>query len=313
MTSQSFTALVGCRLPIQLASMGGPIGTPELAASVSEAGGLGTIPNPGSAEEALEWLKRARELTENPIAVGFLAPFVQREAVAASSGAEVIEFFYDDPSRELVELAGDGGAAVGWQVGSAAEAAAAVEVGCDFVTIQGVEAGGHVRGSQPLDDALAETLDAVGVPVLAAGGVDGASRVAELLAAGASGVRVGTRFIAAEESNAHSDYVTALIAAQGADTELTEAFGVGWPEAPHRVLRSARDAAENLDSDVVATLSGGEIPVLAPQPPIVGLEGEIGAMALYAGTGVGAVTRVQPAAEIFAELAAGISDAAAGA
>src|SRR4051812_23899264 len=81
----SFTDLVGCQLPLQLASLGGPVGTPSLAVAVSEAGGLGMIPNPSSALEVEQLVERARALTTRPLGVGFLIPFVSREAVDAAS------------------------------------------------------------------------------------------------------------------------------------------------------------------------------------------------------------------------------------
>src|SRR5437588_559311 len=76
-----FTDLVGCRLPIQLAPLGGPVGSPALAAAVSEAGGLGLIPNPGSAAEVERMLESARASTARPIGVGFLMPFLALDAV----------------------------------------------------------------------------------------------------------------------------------------------------------------------------------------------------------------------------------------
>src|SRR3954465_11647929 len=94
----SFTDLVGCQLPLQLASLGGPVGTPRLAAAVSEAGGLGMIPNPSSALEVEELAGAGRAPTTRPLGVGFLVPFVSAEAVdAASRTADVVEFFYGDP------------------------------------------------------------------------------------------------------------------------------------------------------------------------------------------------------------------------
>lgn len=302
-----FTNLVGCRLPLQLASLGGPIGTPRLAAAVSEAGGLGMIPNPSSAAEVKQSVASARAFTEQPIGIGFLMPFVNAEAVdAAASTADVVEFFYGDPDPALVRAARASGARAGWQAGSAAEALAAARAGCDFVVVQGTEAGGHVRGNQPLDEVLTQTLEHIDVPVVAAGGIGTATRVNELLDAGAAAVRVGTRFVAAEESNAHPEYVAMLIAASARDTVLTEAFATGWPDAPHRILRSAIEAAEGLDREPVATLGDSEIPRFAALPPTRDVEGEVAAMALYAGESVDAVTRVQPAAEIVAELMASI-------
>lgn len=305
--TRAFTDLVGCRLPIQQASLGGPIATAELAAAVSEAGGLGMLANPSSAAEVEDRTASARALTAGPIGVGFLIPFVEKEAVdAAASSASVVEFFYGDPDPDLVGAARAHGAIAGWQVGSATEALAAIKAGCDFVIVQGIEAGGHVRGTQTLDDVLAETLAAVDVPIVAAGGVGTAERFAALLEAGASAVRVGTRFAAAEEADAHPDYVAKLIAASGRDTVLTTSFTAGWPDAPHRVLRSSVDAAERFEEPIVAVLGDREIPPLAPLPPTGAVEGEVAAMALYAGESVDAVTKIQPAAEIVAELTAGI-------
>ncbi|MFN2616519.1 MAG: NAD(P)H-dependent flavin oxidoreductase [Thermoleophilaceae bacterium] len=303
----SFLDLVGCRMPIQAASLGGPIATPRLAAAVSEAGGLGMIANPSSGAEVQRLVQDARARTSQPIGVGFLIPFVVAEAVeAAAASVEVVEFFYGDPDRELVELAGGEGAVVGWQTGSADEARVAAEAGCDYVAAQGIEAGGHVRGTQRLDDVLAETLASVDLPVVAAGGVGTAERFAALVAAGAAAVRVGTRFVAAQEADAHPDYVARLIAASSQDTVLTEAFATGWPDAPHRVLRSAVEEAEAFDAAVVGVAGDGEIGVFSPRPATREVRGEIGAMALYAGESVDHVTQVQPAAEIVAELTAAV-------
>jgi nitronate monooxygenase len=311
MPNRGFVDLVGCRLPLQLASLGGPIGTPALAAAVSEAGGLGMIPNPSSAAEVEQHLETARALTKQPIGIGFLIPFVANEAVeAAAASAEVVEFFYGDPDPELVRTAGAHDARVGWQIGSAAEALAAMKAGCDFVVAQGTEAGGHVRGTQKLDHVLAQTLAMIDAPIVAAGGIGTPERVDALIAAGAAAVRVGTQFVAAEEADAHPDYVVALIAASQQDTVLTESFATGWPNAPHRVLRQAVDAAEQLDRDVAGTLGDQEIPRFAPLPPTSQVRGEIAAMALYAGQSVDSVTRIQPANEIVAELTAHVPSTA---
>jgi nitronate monooxygenase len=309
--SRGFTELVGCRLPIQLASLGGPIGTPALAVAVSEAGGLGMIPNPSSAAEVEQVMRSARALTRKPIGIGFLIPFVAHEAVeAAAAEADVVEFFYGDPDPDLVHVARSHGALVGWQTGSTAEALAAVRAGCDYVVAQGIEAGGHVRGTQRLDDVLGQTLAEVDVPVVAAGGIATAERVDALLGRGAAAVRVGTRFVAAEEADAHPSYVSALIAATGQDTVLTESFTTGWPDAPHRVLRSAVEAARRVDRDVVGVLGDREIARFGALPPTRHVQGEVAAMALYAGQSVDAVTRIQPAAEIVAELTAHVRDQA---
>ena len=142
------------------------------------------------------------------------------------------------------------------------------------------------------------------MPVVAAGGIGTAERVHELLAVGASAVRVGTRFVAAEESDAHPAYVASLIRASRHDTVLTGAFANGWPDAPHRVLSSAVTAAERFVGRTVATLGERQLPAFAPVPPTRQARGEVEAMAMYAGESVDAVTATQPAAEIVAELTA---------
>jgi nitronate monooxygenase len=276
-TSTRFTDLVGCDLPLQLAAMG-MVGTTELAAAVALAGGLGMVPS-------------EHEPADGPCGVNFLMPFEPAlDRIGETAGkCRVVEFFYDDPRPDVIEKTHRGGALAGWQVGSAAEATAAEECGCDYVAAQGIEAGGHVRGTQPLDDLLPSVCAAVRIPVVAAGGVATAERFAELMQMGADGVRVGTRFLACPESGAHPEYVRSVLAADGDDTTLTEWFGESWENAPHRVLRSAIDAAQQ---------SGWRQPV----PPYQGVDHDASEMAMYAGTAVGDVTAVEPAEAVVADL-----------
>ena len=304
-----FTDLVGCSLPLQLAAMPG-VGTPELVAAVADAGGLAMIGLPlVPAPLVAATLDDLASRTRGAIGMNFLLPFFDRAALDAAVGrARVIEFFYGDPDRELVRAARAGGALVSWQVGSADEARAAVDAGCDLVVAQGDEAGGHIRGTVGLLPTLARVLDAVDVPVIAAGGIGGAREVAAALAAGASAVRVGTRFIAATESGAHPEYVRAVLAATAEDSTLTDAFSVGW-DAPHRVLRSCIEAARAFQGDVVgsADWGGTTLPIerFSVMAPDVHTSGDIRAMALYAGRSVDAAREVKPARDIVAELMGG--------
>ncbi len=152
---------------------------------------------------------------------------------------------------------------------------------------------------------------AVTVPVLAAGGIGTARGIAAVLQAGTSGVRMGTRFIAAEESNAHPDYVRALIAAEAEDTILTTRFEVDCPMCPatHRVVRSALELAEDLPDRPIGEIevSGSRYPVqrFFGFPPTRQMTGMIVAMACYAGQSVAAIHGVQPAGEIVAQLVSG--------
>jgi NAD(P)H-dependent flavin oxidoreductase YrpB (nitropropane dioxygenase family) len=154
---------------------------------------------------------------------------------------------------------------------------------------------------------LDEVLDAVDVPVLGAGGIGSGRGLAAVLAAGADGARIGTRFVAAAESDAHPRYVEALIAARPEDTVLGSTFGYGW-DAPGRTLRSAVEAAVAFAGDVVGeapSLDGTQVQVhrLAPGVACTGTTGAIEAMSLWAGESVSGVKGVQPAAEIAGELA----------
>jgi NAD(P)H-dependent flavin oxidoreductase YrpB (nitropropane dioxygenase family) len=160
----------------------------------------------------------------------------------------------------------------------------------------------------PLLDGV---LAAVDVPVVAAGGIATARGVAAVLAAGADGVRVGTRFIAAAESDAHPDWVDAVIDADAEEAVVSTAFNAGMPEpGPHRVLRRSIHAAEELaDTHAgIVRVAGLEfaVPRFSPQPPTRESTGAIAAMPFYAGQSVGAVRAVQPAADIVTELAAGV-------
>lgn len=129
----------------------------------------------------------------------------------------MIDFFWGDPDPELVKIAHDGGALVGWQVGSVAEAVAAEHAVCDFIIAQGIGAGGHPHGMLGLLPLLSAVLDEVAIPVLAAGGIGNARALAAVLAAGAAGARRSTRFVAAQEPSAHPVYVDALIRARAED------------------------------------------------------------------------------------------------
>src|SRR5215467_2566776 len=202
--TRAFTELVGCQVPIQQAPMGS-VSTPALAVAVAEAGGVGSITAMGlTAAELDQVLAGMAARTAGVLAANFLTEDIDREAVAAAAArAKIVDFFWADPDPALVELAHRGGALACWQVGSLDEAKAAADAGCDVVVVQGMEAGGHIRGHSPLRPLLESVLGRVEVPVLAAGGIGDAAAFAAVLAAGAAGVRVGTRFIATTESGAH--------------------------------------------------------------------------------------------------------------
>ena len=307
--STAFTRLVGCELPIQQAPVGFPAALPDLPLAVAAAGGHGMLAGVRMpAADLRERLMLMRARTE-AFGVNVIEPLLDEGALeACAEHAPLVELYLGTPSAATVARASAGGALVSWQVISGEEARAAEAAGCDVVVARGIEAGGRAKGGIGLLPLLDEVLEAVAVPVVAAGGIATPRAVAAVLAAGASAARVGTRFLAAEEAATHPVYLRALLAAGGRDAVLTEAFSAPpAPPTPHRVLRSALEAAEALPDDVAGEMSIGTTRVPVPRfgadNPAADATGHVEAMALYAGQGVGAVRRREPAAAIVAELA----------
>ncbi len=317
MLKTRFTELTGCKVPIQMAAIGS-LARPPLAAAVSNAGGLGMLHLSGfTPAQATRSLEEVRKRTRNVFGANFIIteawyPDLEevREVVeTASKHAKVVEFFYRRPESSLVELVHKNGALASWQVGSNDEAVAAAKAGCDLIVAQGIEAGGHIRGKIGLLSLLEQVLDSVSVPVLAAGGIGSGRAMAAALAAGASGVRVGTRFVVAEEAEAHPQYQKALIDAEPEDTVVTEVFSEDWPNAPHRVLRSSIEAVQAFKGEIVGQrrlASSGEMaPVKRFESITITRDttGTLEAMPHWAGESVASVEKIQPAAAIINELA----------
>ncbi len=201
-------------------------------------------------------------------------------------------------------------------VGSAADARSAVDAGVDVVIAQGWEAGGHVRGTVASMPLIPAVVDAVApAPVVAAGGIADGRGLAAALALGAAGVWIGTRFLASDEAAIHPRYRERLLQAVETDTVYTEnLFDVRWPNAPHRTLRNQtveaweaagrpRSGERPGEGDVIGTSrSGGPIVRYQSYTPGADAEGEIDAMSLWAGQGVGLVRKTQPAGEIVREI-----------
>jgi nitronate monooxygenase len=312
MRATRFTELVGCRLPIQLSPMGG-IGTPALVRAVVGAGAMGMTAFPLQPPAAVaEQLDALGDI--GPLGVNVLVPLLEDRAVVtiAAERGRLVDFYHAPPDPGLVGLAKAHGVPVAWQVGSVDDAHAAVDAGVDLLVVRGLEGGGRLHGGRPLWPLLFDILDALGdeVPALAAGGIATGRGLAAALTAGAAGVRMGTVFVATEESGAHPRYKEALVAASSGETVLTDEFSVMWPEGPRpsRVLRSALDAARALPDGPVARMTIGtdvfDLPRFAIPPPTANVEGTIEAMALYAGDGVGSVHAIEPAVDVLARIVA---------
>lgn len=312
MLKTRFTDLVGCDVPIQLAPMGS-ICTPELVGAVTSAGAMGMVaPHLAPPDVVAAVLQAVTGKAPGPVGINFLMPFVDPQAVEAAAGrAKVVDFYHGPVDKTLVDLVHGGGALAGWQVGAVDEAQAAVDAGCEILIVRGLEGGGRMHGDRSLWPLLAEILDAVehtGVAVLAAGGIATGRLIAAALAAGADGVRLGTRFLATEEAGAHPAYKQAVVDAQAVESVMTEAFDVMWPDSikTSRVLRRSLDTARAFKGEVVAQMVlGGETRELPPfhlAPPTIDAVGHVEAMPHYAGESCGAVNSVEPAAELVRRL-----------
>jgi nitronate monooxygenase len=144
----------------------------------------------------------------------------------------------------------------------------------------------------------------VDVPVIAAGGLATARDLAAVLAFGADGARMGTRFVATVESGAHLVYKQAIVDATADETELVTDFSVMWPEGPrpHRVLTKALEAARKVEGETVGEmLVFGErqpLPKFAVPPPTADSTGNVEAFAMYAGMSVGSIDSIEPAGKV---------------
>jgi nitronate monooxygenase len=313
--------------PVFCAGMGAAAG-PDLVAAVSNAGGLGVLGAGGAPPgEIRRRVARVRELTGRPFGVNFIIAgadceddreFIRGEVAAAAEHAAVVVLFWGDPGP-YVEAGHRAGALVLVQVGSAEEARSAAAAGVDAVIAQGVEAGGHVRGTTPIWTLLPQVVAAVApLPVLASGGIGDGAGVARALRLGAQGVSLGTRFVASDEAWAHPEYKRRIVASTAADTVYSELFDVWWPDAPHRVLRNrlvaeweaagrpppGQRAGEGTSIGTIMRSSGQttDWPRYAVGVAGPDFDGDIGDAPLWAGQSCTVINDIKPAAQIVRDL-----------
>lgn len=307
--------LLGCRHPLILAGMGG-VARSELVAAVTEAGGFGFL---GMVREPTALIQsevqRVRQATSRPFGVNLIpaateARLLRRQVdLCIDLGVPVVCLFWD-VAHQVVERLRRAGIIVVYQVGSAAEALLAQEAGAHALIAQGIEAGGHVRGRQPLSELLADVLPVAQVPVAAAGGIANGRRVAQVLAQGAQAAVLGTALLATHESFANDYHKRRIVSAQAGDTVLTEAFHINWP--PHaavRVLQNSVTRGERGNSQSVGQIQIGDeqgrpIYLFSTDSPLRSMTGDFESMALYAGQGVQHINTIEPAATRIAGIVA---------
>jgi nitronate monooxygenase/enoyl-[acyl-carrier protein] reductase II len=305
----------------------------ELVAAVSNAGGFGVLGASGVPPEALRAeIDRVRLLTDRPFGINVIIAtdtpeyleddlefFHAQFRVAADAEAAAVVLFWGE-AAPFVEGAHALGLKVLIQVGSVEEAEAAAAAGVDAVIAQGVEAGGHVRGTTSVWKLVPATVAAVSpLPVLASGGIGDGAGVAGALSLGAQGVSLGTRFVASDEANVHPEYKRRVVASDAVDTVYTEdLYDVGWPDAAHRTLRNRTFVEWEAAGRPPSGSRPGEGTIIGRRKALTGdviawrryasgmatpdFDGDLDYAPLWAGESCSLVNDIKPAGEIVREL-----------
>jgi len=310
-----------CRLleiekPIISAPMGGAAG-PSLVAAVSNAGGFGVIPLWGKpVDQVRQGIDQVRALTSRNFAVNVNLSFPYQDQLQACIEKQVcaVSLFWGMQPLAIA-TAKAGGLIVMATVGTAEEARIAADAGADVIVAQGWEAGGHVWGEVATMALVPAVVDAVAVPVVAAGGIADGRGLAAALMLGAAGVWIGTRFLASAEATIHETYQSAVLGASESQTEwFRDLYDVDWPNAPHRVLSNSTSRQWQRAGTPVTGARHGEKEVIGHRPtgeavvryqsytPLPGTTGDVEAMSLWAGQGVSLVRKILPAADIVEEI-----------
>ncbi|MCL2881901.1 MAG: enoyl-[acyl-carrier-protein] reductase FabK [Coriobacteriia bacterium] len=299
MIKTKLTDLLGIEYPLFQGAMAW-ISDGELAAAVSNAGGIGII---GGGSAPASWIadqiRRARELTDKPFGVNIplISPYVD----------EVADLLVADPVAVITTGAGNAGKyiarwdAVGTKVipviPSVALARRAEKEGAAAVIAEGGESGGHI-GELNTMALVPQVVDAVSIPVLAAGGIGDGRGVAAAFMLGAEGVQMGTRFVVATECNVHPNYKRKILEAKDRET-ITTGKRLGHPvrclKNPFSRSLAAKEADENVSLEELEGIGVGALRLAA-------VEGDLENGCFMSGEIAGLVTREQSAVEIVTEL-----------
>lgn len=290
--------LLGIEFPFIQGGMAN-IATAEFAAAVSNAGALGLIGAGGMSPEVFQdSIRRCRTLTEKPFGVNIMLMHPQVEqlaAIAAQEKVAVVTTGAGDPAR-FIPAWKESGAKVFPVIPAVALAKVVARAGADAVIAEGTESGGHV-GEMTTMALVPQVVDAVSVPVIAAGGIADGRQLAAALALGACGVQVGTCLLASEECPIHPNYKAALLKAGDSDTIVTGRT-VG---APVRVLKNRMSREYVRQEKAGADKMELEKYTLGSLRRAV-FEGDTVSGSLMAGQVAGMLHEVRPVADILADL-----------
>jgi enoyl-[acyl-carrier protein] reductase II len=293
----------GIKYPILLAGMGG-VAMHKLVAAVSNAGGLGVIGAASlSPSELRSEIRKTRELTDKPFAVDLLAPIADmmrpHMPVLLEEKIKIFVAGLAVPA-EFVETMHDHGMKIVVMCGKVHHGVKSQDAGADVVVAQGTEAGGHT-GEIGMLSLVPQMIDAVRLPVLAAGGIADGRQVAAALTVGAQGVVIGTRFIATPEAQAAPGYREAIVKAHEDSTLRTKAY----TGKTCRVIRTPY--AMEWEKDPAKIKPFPEQAMISQRNGVMnytGVRGDVDPERTFMPTGQGAglIREIKPAAEVFADL-----------
>jgi enoyl-[acyl-carrier protein] reductase II len=296
--------LFAIEYPIVLAGMGG-VSMARLVAAVSNGGGLGVI---GAATLDADGLRReirkTRELTDKPFAVDLLAPIPDairpQVRVLVDEGVRIFVAGLAVP-REFIAEMHEHGMIVVVMVGKVHHAISAEAAGADVVAAQGTEAGGHTGEIGTLA-LVPQVVDAVGIPVLGAGGIADGRGVAAALALGAQGAVIGTRFIATPEATAAPAYREALVRRGASDTARTRCYTgkparainnpyiASWAERAGEIQGFPMQMIHSMKEGVMDYMGAG------------GRDADPDRTFMPAGQGMGLIHEIKPARDVMRDL-----------
>ena len=295
------TELLGIEYPVIQGGMAW-VATHELASAVSNAGGLGIIGAGGApAEWVRDQIRQVKAKTDRPFGVNVMLMNPEADQIAqviVEEKVPVVTTGAGNPGK-YIELWKNAGVKIIPVVASVALAKMMERGGADAVIAEGTESGGHI-GAQTTMTLVPQVVDAVNIPVIAAGGIADGRGFAAAFALGAEAIQVGTRFVVSKESIVHENYKERIIKAKDIDSEVT-GRSTGHPI---RVLRNQmireylKMEKEGASLDELERLTLGAL-----RKAVV--EGDVKLGSVMAGQSAGLITKQESCAEIIADFMTG--------
>lgn len=292
------TELLGIEYPIIQGGMAW-VAEHHLAAAVSNAGGLGIIGAASAPPEIVrEEIRKCKTLTDKPFGVNVMLLNPNAEEVAkivVEEGVKVVTTGAGNPSKYM-KMWNEANIAVIPVVASVAMAKMMERAGADAVVAEGMESGGHI-GSATTMTLVPQVVDAVSIPVIAAGGIGDGRGLAAAMMLGAEAVQMGTRFVVAEESIVHANYKEKIIKAKDIDSEVT-GMSTGHPvrsirnKMTREYLKLEQSGADFMELEKL-TLGSLRMAVM---------EGDVVNGTVMAGQIAGLVSKVQPCRDMIEEI-----------